>query len=159
MTMKGRNNSIRVLDQYSHESLGPHRTKTLCEYLKSLHAAMFQSVSDIIGTEAAREISQTEKRKANFEEKEKEYKHRLRNLDDRLNNFHDETKENEKTLKLYEQENRRMDEELQEANTTAQELKQLVKDHEERKEEAQKKITTLELEINELRKKKKGICG
>ena len=52
-----------------------------------------------------------------------------------------------------------MDEELQEANVRAQELKQKVKELEELKDASKREVTTLELEINELRNKKKGVCG
>ena len=113
----------KLVDMYDRESVGPNRNKTLCEYLKALQYAIFQSVSDTVSTEASKEAGQAIKRKANFEMKQKEYESRIRNLEDRLNRFEDDGKDYEDQIKKLEQQNREMDGNLQEAAVTVQELK------------------------------------
>jgi predicted RNase H-like nuclease (RuvC/YqgF family) len=113
----------RVLDGYEKEAVGPLKTKTLCESLKTLQYSLFQSISDTFSTEMTKELSQQVKRQANHEEKEKEYLNRINNLDERLKRFHDQERDLEDECSRIEKLNKEYDAELQEAHSRAFEIK------------------------------------
>jgi septal ring factor EnvC (AmiA/AmiB activator) len=115
--------SRRILDGFEQEGVGPTRNKTLCEYLKTMQFTIFQSVCDKVSSETAKEMSQAQKKKATLEEKQREYDHRLRNLDARLDRFHEDEKEFGDELKNLEKKNRLMEDQWQETKSQVEELK------------------------------------
>jgi septal ring factor EnvC (AmiA/AmiB activator) len=113
----------KMLDGYLKDSVGTDRNKTLCESLKLLQYNVFQSIADSVSTEADKEIRQHTKRKANLDEKSKEYEARLKNLDQRMANLeHDEQRVEDDERDL-DKKNREIDSALQESSSKAQEYK------------------------------------
>lgn len=112
-----------ILEQYDKESVGPTRTKTLCDSLKVFNHEVFQRVSDTYSTEASRELGKQVKQKANFEEKEKEYKARLDNMKHRLDRFDGNEEEYGKEIDDLQKKNMLMGEELEETQARLGEMK------------------------------------
>lgn len=113
----------KLLDDYLKQSVGSSRNKTLCNSLKLFQYNIFQSIVDIISTEANKEIRQLSKNKAHHDEKEKEYKVRLQQLDDRMVDFDMDKGRFDDDEKNLDRRNNEMDKELQESNSKSHELK------------------------------------
>lgn len=117
------NDYAKVLDGYERESYGPLRVKTLCDSLRTLQYSVFQSFADSVSTELTKEMSQQVKLKSSHEEKEKEYRYRLQNLDDRLKRFQEEERDLEGECIKVERLNRELDAHLQESHSKTLEIK------------------------------------
>lgn len=113
----------KMLDGYLKDSVGADRNKTLCESLKLLQYNVFQSIADSVSSEADKEIRQHTKRKANLEEKAKEYESRLKNLDQRMNHLEQDEQRVEDDERMLDKKNREIDSALQESSAKAQEYK------------------------------------
>lgn len=112
-----------LLESYNRDSFGPNRNKVLCDSLKHLQVAMFQSLADSLGTEVSREVGAAERKIAELEIREKGFKMMNDTLENQIQMTRGDDEKFDREYKDLEDRNNEFIKTLSEANYAAQEYK------------------------------------
>lgn len=89
--------------------------------MKGLHFSIYQGLTDAVSQEVSKEISATVKKKAHFEEKEKDYNNKIHLIEERIERANNWEKDLEEDISKLEVQNKEMAQNLQD-NTDREDI-------------------------------------
>lgn len=89
--------------------------------MKGLHFSIYQGLTDVVSQEVSKEISATVKKKAHFEEKEKDYNNKIHLIEERIERANNWEKDLEEDISKLEVQNKEMAQNLQD-NTDREDI-------------------------------------